>query len=171
MWNLEKKVLSMIRTRVAVPIFYDGNHYTTNIYIYIYIYIYSGDWGSIPGRIIPKTQKIIFDAALVISQHYKVRIKWSNPWNGVAPSSTPSNYWKESLWADLDKGHQLYLYIYRERERQGESRNWFTRASNRNVDSHGNAKYYSSKRKKWEEKIEDQESMTYSMPINPTDYF
>ena len=33
------------------------------------------DWGSIPGRVIPKTQKMVFDAALLYTQHYKVRIK------------------------------------------------------------------------------------------------
>ena len=34
-----------------------------------------GDWGSIPGRVIPKTQKMVLDATLISSQHYKVRIK------------------------------------------------------------------------------------------------
>ena len=34
-----------------------------------------GDEGSIPGRNIPKTQKMIVDAALLSTQHYKVRIK------------------------------------------------------------------------------------------------
>ena len=34
-----------------------------------------GDWGSIPGWVIPKTQKMVLDAALVNTQHYKVRIK------------------------------------------------------------------------------------------------
>ena len=34
-----------------------------------------GDRGSIPGRVIPKTQKIILDAALLNTQHYKVVIK------------------------------------------------------------------------------------------------
>ena len=34
-----------------------------------------GDWGSIPGQIIPKTQKMILDAILFNTQHYKVRIK------------------------------------------------------------------------------------------------
>ena len=34
-----------------------------------------GDWGSILGRVIPKTQKIVFDATLLSTQHYKVRIK------------------------------------------------------------------------------------------------
>ena len=33
------------------------------------------DRGSIPGRVIPKTQKMVFDAALLNTKHYKVRIK------------------------------------------------------------------------------------------------
>ena len=33
-----------------------------------------GDWGSIPGRFIPKTQKMVVDAALLNTQQYKVRI-------------------------------------------------------------------------------------------------
>ena len=68
------------------------------IYIYIYIYIYiglmswlfantPGDLGSIPVRVIPKTQKIAFDAALLNTQHYKVRIKSkkSREWSSVLP--------------------------------------------------------------------------------------
>ena len=34
-----------------------------------------GDLGSIPGRIIPETQKIVLGAALLNPQHYKVWIK------------------------------------------------------------------------------------------------
>ena len=34
-----------------------------------------GDRGSIPGRVIPKTQKMVLDAALLNTQHYEVRIK------------------------------------------------------------------------------------------------
>ena len=34
-----------------------------------------GDRGSIPGQVIPKTQKMVLDAALLNTQHYKVRIK------------------------------------------------------------------------------------------------
>ena len=59
------------------------------IYIYIYIYIYNQttgimfrvfnngliDQGSIPGRVIPKTQKMVFDASLFNTQHYKILIK------------------------------------------------------------------------------------------------
>ena len=35
----------------------------------------SGDLGSIPGRVIPKTQKMVLDPSLLNTQHYKVRIK------------------------------------------------------------------------------------------------
>ena len=34
-----------------------------------------GDLGSIPGRVIPKTQKMVLDASLLNIQNYKVRIK------------------------------------------------------------------------------------------------
>ena len=34
-----------------------------------------GDRRSIPGRVIPKTQKMVLDIALLYTQHYKVRIK------------------------------------------------------------------------------------------------
>ena len=34
-----------------------------------------GDLGSIPGRIIPKTLKMVLDTSLLNTQRYKVRIK------------------------------------------------------------------------------------------------
>ena len=34
-----------------------------------------GDRGSIPGRVIPKTQKMVLDTALLNTQYYKVQIK------------------------------------------------------------------------------------------------
>ena len=34
-----------------------------------------GDLGSFPGRVIPKTQKMVLDASLLNTQHYKVQIK------------------------------------------------------------------------------------------------
>ena len=34
-----------------------------------------GDRGSMSGRVIPKTQKMVLDATLLITQHRKVRIK------------------------------------------------------------------------------------------------
>ena len=35
----------------------------------------SGDRGSIQGRVIPKTQKIVLDTGLLNTQHYEVTIK------------------------------------------------------------------------------------------------
>ncbi len=35
-----------------------------------------GDLGSIPGRVIPKTQKMVLDASLLNPQHYKVMDQW-----------------------------------------------------------------------------------------------
>ena len=34
-----------------------------------------GDQVSIPGRVIPKTQKMVLDSTLLNTQHYKVQIK------------------------------------------------------------------------------------------------
>ena len=34
-----------------------------------------GDLGSVPGRVIPKTLKMVLDASLLNTQHYKVWIK------------------------------------------------------------------------------------------------
>ena len=49
-----------------------------------------GDLGSILGQVIPETQKLVLDATLLNTQHYKVRIKvkWSSSGKGVAPSHT-----------------------------------------------------------------------------------
>ena len=76
-----------------------------------------GDLCSIPGRVIPKTQKMVLDASLLNTQHYKVRIKGKveQSREGVAPSPTPScsSYQKGSLRVTLDYGRQLYLlYFY-----------------------------------------------------------
>ena len=73
-----------------------------------------GDLGSVPGRVIPKTQKMVLDASLLNTQHYKVRIKGKveQSREGVAPSPTPwcSSYRKGSLRVTLDCGRQLYFY-------------------------------------------------------------
>ena len=76
-----------------------------------------GDLGSIPGRVIPKTQKMVLDASLLNTQHYKVRIKGKEEQfrEGVAPSPTPwcSSYRKGSLRVTLDYGRQLTtIYTY-----------------------------------------------------------
>ena len=55
-----------------------------------------GDQGSIPGRVIPKTQKIVLDAALLNTQHYKVRIEGkveqSREWSSALPTPRCSSY-------------------------------------------------------------------------------
>ena len=33
------------------------------------------DWGSISGRVLPKTQKVVLDISLLNTRHYKVRFK------------------------------------------------------------------------------------------------
>ena len=50
--------------------------YTFDIGIMVRVFTNGlGDLGSIPGRVIPKTQKMVLDATLLNTQHYKVRIK------------------------------------------------------------------------------------------------
>ena len=50
-----------------------------------------GDLGSIPGRVIPKTQKMdLMPPCLTLNIiRYGSRVKWSNPGKGVAPYPTP----------------------------------------------------------------------------------
>ena len=47
------------------------------------------DQGSISGRVLPKTQKMVLDTALLNIQHYKVRIKGkveqSREWRSILP--------------------------------------------------------------------------------------
>ena len=79
-----------------------------------------GDLGSIPGRVIPKTQKMVLDASSLNTQHYKViKGKVEQSREGVAPSPTPwcSSYRKGILRVTLDYGRQLYflllcMYVY-----------------------------------------------------------
>ena len=76
-----------------------------------------GDQGSIPGRVIPKTQKKWYLIPLFLTLSiikYGSRVKWSNPGKGVMSSLTPwcSSYWKGSFKVNLNYGRLLYLYIY-----------------------------------------------------------
>ena len=67
--------------------------------------------GSISGRVIPKTPKIVLDTSMLNTQYYKVHFKGKldqfMEW--VAPSPTPqcSRYWKGSFRVALDYGRQL----------------------------------------------------------------
>ena len=77
---------------------------------------WSGDRVSIHGRIIPKTQKMVLDASLLNTQHYKVQIKGKMEQSREKRStlSTPrcSSDWKRSLRVALDYDRQLYFTIY-----------------------------------------------------------
>ena len=60
-------------------IFYFGNQkklYIPDIGIMVRMFANGpGDLGSIPGQVIPKTQKMLLDAVFLYTQHYKVGIK------------------------------------------------------------------------------------------------
>ena len=59
----------------------------------------SRDWGSVPGQVKPKTQRMVLDVALLNTHHYKVQVEESTPGKWAAPFSTPPcrSYWKGSL--------------------------------------------------------------------------
>ena len=56
-----------------------------------------GDRSSIPGRVIPKTQKWYLIPPCIV--RYRSRVKWSNLGKGVGLSPTPrcTSYWKEAF--------------------------------------------------------------------------
>ena len=72
-----------------------------------------GNRGSTPGRIIPNTQKVLLDAFLLNTQHYKVWIK--------GKCSNPEKYFHPPLHLDviaIEKAAfglvnlHIYIYIY-----------------------------------------------------------
>ena len=63
-----------------------------------------GDLGSIPGRVIPKTQKMVLDASLLNTQHYKVRIKGKVE-QSRERSSAPPTPWCSKLSKREPSGH------------------------------------------------------------------
>ena len=66
------------------------------------------DRSSIPGQVIPNTQKMVLDTSLLNTQHYKVgfKAKWSNPGNVVAIEKGATT-WPLSM-----AGQLIYIYIY-----------------------------------------------------------
>ena len=63
-------------------------------------------WGSISGRVIPKTQKMVLDADLLNTQHYRERIKGKleqfREWNSALPFTSILKILKKSLRDSLD---------------------------------------------------------------------
>ena len=68
------------------------------------------DLGSIPDRAIPKTQKMVLDATLLNTQHYKVRIKGKVEQSRERSDALAcSSYRKGNLRVNLDYGGQFYF--------------------------------------------------------------
>ena len=63
--------------------------------------------GSIPGQVIPKAQKMVLDAALLNTQHYKVRIKGqvkqSRERSSALPYTTVVTIEKGAFWSPSTK--------------------------------------------------------------------
>ena len=76
-----------------------------------------GDRGSIPGQVIPKVQKMVLDAALLNTQHYKVKIKGklgqSREWSSAPLHLGVVAIEKWAFVSPLTKvANLLYIYIY-----------------------------------------------------------
>ena len=76
--NRSQKLInrSYLNSRVLLVYLYCVLHmYTSDIGIMVRVFANGpGDLGSIPARVIPKTQKMVLDASLLNTPHYKVRI-------------------------------------------------------------------------------------------------
>ena len=59
------------------------------------------DLGSIQGRVIPKTQKMVLDAVLLNTQHYKLLIKGKVEQSRERSSALP---YTSVLWLVIEKG-------------------------------------------------------------------
>ena len=102
-------------------------------YVYTYIYIYSfdigimirvfangpGDLGSIPGRVKPKTLKVVLDATSLSTQHYKVRIRGKVEQSREMSSTLLDTLESKKQSKKEPSGHPrlrsptlLYIYIY-----------------------------------------------------------
>ena len=78
---------------------------------------YPGDLGSIPGRVIPKTQKMVLDATLLKTQHYKVRIEGKVEQSRERSSAPPLHFGvvaieKGAFGLPSTTVTKLYIYIY-----------------------------------------------------------
>ncbi len=70
-----------------------------------------GDWGSIPGRVIPKTKKMVLDAALLNTQHNKERFVEVAIEKGAfrLPSTTVANI--TYIWFQVfPSNNNLFIY-------------------------------------------------------------
>ena len=71
-----------------------------------------GDLGSIPGRLLPKTQKIVLDTSLRNTLHYRVWIKGKVEQSRERSSALPYTLAIEKdPRVTLNYGRQLYFYL------------------------------------------------------------
>ena len=74
------------------------------------------DLGSKLRRVIPKTPKMVLDATLLNTQHYKVRIMGKVEQSRVRINAPPtpwcSSYWKGSHRVTLDYGRKIYITFH-----------------------------------------------------------
>ena len=69
------------------------------VYIFMFKYIFANgleDHGSISGRVILKTQKMVLDTALLNTQHYKVQFKGKEQQSRERNSALPLTPWCSS---------------------------------------------------------------------------
>ena len=71
-----------------------------------------GGRGSIPGRVIPKTQKIVLDAALLNTQHYKICIKGKKEQSRKWSSTFPYILEKGAFWSPSTKVANFTLLLF-----------------------------------------------------------
>ena len=67
------------------------------------------DLGSIPGRVIPKTLKMVLDTSLLNTQQYKVRIEGKVEQSRERGSALPIE--KGAFWSPSTKGHNFTTYF------------------------------------------------------------
>ena len=75
-----------------------------------------GERGSIPGRVIPKTQKMVYDTSMLNTQHYKVHIKskvdQSREWSNVLPLHLSVVALEKGAFRLLSPTISLYLQFF-----------------------------------------------------------
>ena len=105
-WIFEAGAISLCNSVNTRPGFYNISPYLSNGLVFRVFVNSLGDRGSIPGRVIQKTQKmVLIPPCLTLSIiRYGSRVKWSNPGKGVALFPTPrcSSYRKGNLQVTFD---------------------------------------------------------------------
>ena len=76
-WIIGHPVTDMVRhvtKKITYIILMNYMHLTQIFTVYLLFFTHCGP-GSIPGRVIPKTPKMVLNTSLLNTQHYKVHIK------------------------------------------------------------------------------------------------